>query len=53
MTPVETIAVSAPRSPWIANPRWDLTGPILSAALVPLPILATSSCRRPSTSTSS
>lgn len=40
MNPVETAGVSAPRSPWIASPRWDLTWLILSAALVPLPILA-------------
>jgi hypothetical protein len=40
MCPVETLGVSASRSPWIANPRWDLTWLILSAALVPLPILA-------------
>ncbi len=40
MSPVETTVVSAPRSPWIAGARWDLTWLILSAALVPLPILA-------------
>lgn len=40
MSQVETVAVSASRSPWIASPRWDLTWLILSAALVPLPILA-------------
>jgi len=40
MSQVETVAVSASRSPWIAGPRWDLTWLILSAALVPLPILA-------------
>jgi hypothetical protein len=40
MSPGETIGVSASRSPWIATPRWDLTWLILSASLVPLPVLA-------------
>jgi hypothetical protein len=40
MSPGETIGVPASRSPWIATPRWDLTWLILSASLVPLPVLA-------------
>lgn len=40
MSSVATIDASASRSPWIAAARWDLTWLILSAALVPLPILA-------------
>ena len=40
MSSVAMTSAQASRSPWIANPRWDLTWLLLSAALVPLPILA-------------
>ena len=40
MSSIATMDVSTSRNPWIAGARWDLTWLILSAALVPLPILA-------------
>ncbi len=40
MSSLAMTSAPATRSPWIASPRWDLTWLILSAALVPLPILA-------------
>lgn len=34
-----TSTLSAPSAPWIVSPRWDLSWLVLSALLVPMPIL--------------